>query len=42
MKSMRRRRTLPRLDLDPEAVLLFQDAAVQIKKRFEAGIRAVY
>ena len=40
-KSMRRRRNLPRLDLDPEATLLLQDAAVQFKKRLEAGIGTV-
>ena len=38
MTSMRQRRNLPCLDLDPEADLLLQDAAVQFKKRLEAGI----
>jgi hypothetical protein len=42
VKRMLRRRNLLCLDLDPEAALLLQDAAVQLKKSFEADIGTVY
>jgi hypothetical protein len=40
--SMLRRRDSPYLDLDPVAALLLQDAAVQIKKCFEADVRSAH
>jgi hypothetical protein len=42
VKRMLLRRNLPCLDLDPEAALLLEDAAVQFKKRFEADIGTVH
>ena len=42
VKCMIRRRNLTCLDLDPEAALLLQDAAVQLEKRFEADIGTVH
>jgi hypothetical protein len=41
VKRMLRRQNLPCLKLDPEAALLLQDTAVQLKKRFETDIGTV-
>ena len=40
--SIHSRQNSPHLDLDPVAALLLQDAAVQVKKCFEADVRTVH